>query len=286
MQVALSGDALFSQVLMQRQVDKRLFLLVEGNDEVSILTGHIEERNLALVAFGGGKRALLRAGELLHTNGLTHTLVLVDRDLDDLTGKSGLYPPTVVATNGYDLVGDVIVTHPHLLRRAVQSHGGAVVSTIGSSSNGNVSEITFRLAMALAILRLINEELDLGLKLRNFPFRDILNPDFTVKDFAEILDRANNRSPVVVQLDDIRHLLTSAVNRINEDPRHCGGHDILGAAAAVLRQGGARGVGSDQLAASINTAASCTTMMRLSIYSNIENWAAQWSVMAFDCLQV
>ena len=282
MQESLTAGSLFAHVLMQRQVDRRLFLVVEGDDEETIFSGHANDSDMTVLA-AGGKPAVLGAGKLLHSEGTRGALAFVDRDLDDLTGKSTSYPPTVVATQGYDLANDVVMTRPDILRRALRAHGKHVVAAVEESAGLGILDIVFDLAKSLAVLRLLNDEQGLGLNLRNFPFHEVLTEEYSPQAFTVLLQCANGRSSVNIELEALTPFISDAMKRLNDDWRHSGGHDLMSAAAAVLRKGGATRVRAENIAASIYTAVSCETIRSLPLFPDIQAWATKYSRSAFTC---
>ena len=283
MQGSITGDALFAQVVMQRQVDTRLCLLVEGDDELAILTGHVDD-HAVFVLMGGGKPALLRAAALIDLRNYDRALALIDRDLDDFTGKASAYPPSLVATIGYDFDSDVLGAEPGLLRRAAVSQvGPATIKRIENTCAAAFSDVIFALATSFAGLRLLNEEDALGLNLRAFPFLDIVGSDFQLLPMERVLERANERSAVTIAYADVQSKIDSAQARVSTKKTSSCGHDIFGATAAVLRKAGANNASIVQIAASVHTATSCLIISQLHIYRLIEAWAAQFSMRAFSC---
>ena len=278
-----TGETLFVLITMLRQLDsKRLILVVEGFEDDAVLDGHINETNIN-VLISGSKIAILRLCDLLHVNHISYAVGLIDRDLDDLTGRSSSYPPNVVATHAYDLVADVLLTNPDLLLRALKSQNRDASRVVESTCSGSISDVVFQLVISLSVLRLLNESFDFGLSFVNFPFFKILNSDYSVKSSEEILVFANIRSSSTVEFSEIEPHLATAMHSINSDRRHCGGHDIIGASIAIMRQGGDKALSKSNLVKSISTAISCNVMVRLPIYKQIENWAASNSSAAFDC---
>lgn len=282
MQESLTAGSLFAHVLMQRQVDRRLFLVVEGDDEETIFFGHAKEADMTVLA-AGGKPAVLGAGKLLDSERIRGALAFVDRDLDDLTGKSASYPPTVLATHGYDLTNDVVMTRPDLLRRALRAHGKHVVAEVERYAGLDILDVVFNLAQSLAVLRLVNSEQELGLNLRNFPFHEVLTEDYLPQNFTCLLRCANGRSSVNIKIEALTPHLSEALMRLNDDRKHSGGHDLMSAAAAVLRKGGAPRARAENIAASIYTAVSCDTVRSLPLFPGIQAWAARSSRSAFTC---
>lgn len=283
MQGSLTGDSLFAHLMMQRQVDPRLFLLIEGDEELAILTGHIDDLSV-MIFVGGGKPTVLRAGALIDDSGMGKAAALIDRDLDDFTGASANYPTSMIVTDGYDFSSDVLTADWEILRRAAVAHGGvAAVKNIEVMTSSVFIDSVRRLSSSIISLRLVNQELALGLNLRGFPYQDII--DGTLEPLAadQILARANQRSSTVVLLQDVKGPLEQATARINKAPIVPGGHDIFGATSAMLRASGASGVGAKQIAASVFTAANCELMTALSVVTKIQAWAAGYSMRAFTC---
>jgi hypothetical protein len=283
MQEQLSGDALFAQILMHRQVDPRLQLVIEGSDELAALTGHLDESNVLLL-MGGGKPALLRAGRLLESHSVDFALVAVDKDLDDLTGRSSGYPATVVATDGYDLATDILVARGDLLRRAAVSHGGrACVTAIEERRGLDLLSAVVDVVSRVVVIRLVNEEHSLGMNLRDFPFADVLDKDLGLIPIVEVLARVDRRTGTTIDIERTEGLIRTCASRVAADLGYCGGHDVFGATAAILRLSGRRGIGAAQIAASIYTAVGCELIKALSLYRAVEAWAARHHVTAFSC---
>lgn len=282
MQRSLTPDSAFAWVLMQRQVDGNLLLIVEGDDEDVILDGHLDRGSVTLLVMGG-KSNVLGASRLLLARKDRSVLAVVDRDMDDLTGGSAGYPSNVAPTRGYDLVADINHVRPELLNRAIRVHGRSAASEIERQTGVEISDIVFNLCLALAPLRLVNMERSLGLNLRDFPFDRIIRADYTPRGIEEIVNVANLRSRVDIPFEFIHVDLADAIGRIRGDRRYCGGHDLMGAASAVLRRGGASSVSSRNLAASVYTAIDCQTIVRLPVTGPIGDWAEGHSRTAFTC---
>ncbi|MEW1921874.1 DUF4435 domain-containing protein [Pseudarthrobacter oxydans] len=230
----MTPDSTFAWILMQRQVDGRLFLVVEGADEDVILNGHIAADHITVLV-AGGKPNVLATSKLLEERSVQGALAVIDRDLDDLTGDSTAYPTTVIATGGYDLVSDILAARPDLLDRAIAVQAKEVVERVESTTGTRFQDLAVRLCLDLAVLRLVNTEEKLELNLRNFPFQRIIGRDFSSGGLRAIVQEANARSRVSVLFEDIAAALERAVGRIAGDRRYCGGHDLVGASAALLR---------------------------------------------------
>ena len=110
----MDPESAFAWINMQRQVDSNLFLLVEGEDEDAILYGHVDPCQVTLLVLRG-KPNVLATCRLLEERSTRGVFSLIDRDLDDLTGLSGTYPPNLAASAGYDLVTDIVMARPEIL---------------------------------------------------------------------------------------------------------------------------------------------------------------------------
>ncbi len=267
---------------MQRQVDRHLFLLVEGDDEDSILHGHLLRDHVSVLILGG-KPNVLATARLLESQPVKGVYALIDRDLDDLTGASANYPKGLVATSGYDLVSDIVEVRPDLFERALRVHGKDAFDAVEAAAGVKLFDLCKDLCLKLAALRLVNNEEQLGLNLRDFPFSKLINSNLSVKDYSDFIMEADARSKVSVDISSVEARVRSAASRIGENMRFCGGHDLVGAASALLRMGGASSVGSSGLAASLFTATDCETIKRLPVKDSIQAWASKFSRDAFDC---
>lgn len=266
---------------MQRQVDSRLFLLVEGDDEDAILFDHVNGHEVGVLVLGG-KPNVLATAEIVARYPLPGVFALVDRDLDRLAVNSGAYPPGLVATDGYDLVADLIALRPELFRRAARVHGKAAYDSI-IESWGDFLTLCYKVCLSLAALRLINLEHSLGLNLRNFPVSSVINADLSPKELPVFIKVANDRSKTQVNPLSAAQLLSEATDRIQGDVRLCGGHDLMAAAAAMLRKNGANSVSANNLAASFITGIDCEAVGELSLVEDLCDWADGHSRVAFRC---
>lgn len=250
MQRLVTPDSAFAWIKMQRQVDRHLFLLVEGDDEDSILYGHLLRDEVSILVLGG-KPNVLATSRLLASQPVKGVYALIDRDLDDLTGVTAGYPPNLVATRGYDLVSDIVAVRPDLFERSLRVHGKDAFEAVEAAVGVKFTDLCNQLCLKLAALRLVNDEEQLGLNLRDYPFAKLINPDFSLKDYSDAITEANSRSKVTVDVSSVEVQVRAAASRIGEDTRFCGGHDLIGAASALLRRGGAKSVGAAGLAASL-----------------------------------
>jgi len=282
MQRLVTPDSAFAWIKMQRQVDHHLFLLVEGDDEDSILYGHFLRDDVSILVLGG-KPNVLATSRLLALQPVKGVYSLIDRDMDDLTGSTATYPPNLVATKGYDLVSDIVAVRPDLFERTLRVHGKDVFDAVEVSTGSKFTDLCNELCLKLSALRLVNDEEQLGLNLRDYPFAALINSDFSSKEYSDFIREANSRSKVTVDVSSVEVLVRAAASRIGGDTRFCGGHDLVGAASALLRRGGAKSVGADNLAASLFTATDCETIGRLPVKDSICDWAGKFSRAAFDC---
>lgn len=282
MQQYLSGSSLFVHALMQRQVDGRLLLVVEGEDEDTILVGHLNDVDVALL-MAGGKPAVLEAAGLVHQQNLPGVRALVDRDLDDVTGKSSQYPHDLLVTAGYDFATDLIISRPELLERTCRAHGKQAVGTHADSFGVALTESAFELTLALAAVRLVNEEQALMLNLRDFPFSSLDPSAVAGSPFTEILRIAEGRSKAKPDREAVLRDIPQAISRLNGDRRHCGGHDLMRAAAALLRWSGEKKASPVAMEASLYTATDCLAVKGLAFVVALQAWAASLSKTALSC---
>ncbi|RXZ72961.1 hypothetical protein [Agromyces albus] len=267
---------------MQRQVSGKLLLVVEGDDEDRVLFGHINEPDVTLLV-AGGKGEVLAAAHLIHSQQIPAAIALIDRDLDDLTGQSSAYPPTAVATRGYDLVADIVGVNTALLDRVLRVHSRAATEHIESQTGVSATEVAFRLASAISPLRLIAQEHGVASRFRDFPFGLALAADYTPKPWEDLVDIVNSRSQAKLNHSVLRANIEAATARTSGRSELCGGHDVLGAAAAALRQAGARQLSAHHLAASLLAATDCSTVQLLDPYSELQAWAGRYTRSAFLC---
>lgn len=280
-----TASSVFSLVMMLRQVESRLLLLVEGDDELTLLMNHVDDDNVKLIDCHG-KAAVLGAAKLLAEQGVPGALAVVDRDFDEITGKEVIYPPTVVSTDCYDLLSDILNSDPKLVRHVAWAHSRAAVQEVERTSGLPFVDVVARLCMALAILRLANEEESFGLTLRDFPFRKILSEDYMPLSLEQIAEIAIRRSKSTVSLSKVTRAAEAARERLTDGLRYIGGHDLLSATAAILHATGLKNVkelSEKAIQPSFYTAVSCERLRSLEWQRRVREWGQSYARAVFTC---
>lgn len=272
---------LFATVLMQEPRPAAI-LLVEGDDEDTILYNHVDQNVVAMINCGG-KRNVLGVAAMSESHGFDNVYGLVDRDLDDLIGASA-YPAKVVATQNYDLLADVLDSAPGLLRRAAHAHAPAAARRVESQGKSEIDSIVFELTSRLAAVRLATRTVSAPLVLRGYDFRPVVDRNFGPSGIERYLANARCTDPAfVIDKVFIGHVERASI-LIDGHRRYSGGHDIVGASIATLSQASGQ-VARKALAGSIITAVTCELLAQLVCIRILAD--AIWNgskVQAFDCV--
>jgi len=279
----INGPSIRAHVMMQRQVDARLFIVVEGDDEVDIYDWHLNKADVLLLA-GGGKPALIEASELLHDEPTARTLILIDRDLDEIRNQDGNYRPNVRATVCYDLAADIVGFMPTVFDRLLVTHAkNRILASIQRAAGQPVSELAFVIARPISWIRLANADHGWGLNLRNFPMSEIVQNSYEPRSISRIIHLALARSKSREAQEDVAAEVKLAAERIGTERRYVGGHDLLAATAAILRIGGIKSISRGQLETGLCLLVDCTVMRALPVYSQVSEWATDYGKTAFTC---
>ena len=282
MQEFITGDSVFMNAVMQRQTSDHLLLLVEGDDEVRILDNHLIKENVTILALGG-KPQVLKAAKFVDTTQLPGVIAVIDRDLDDFTGEASTYPSALVVTEGYDLVSDIVAVADQTLRRVLRVHAHQAWSRVEQDTGADPLEAIYALALALIPFRLANQVGSFGLNMRDFPFSQIIDSDYSPKSLPDIFGVIVNRSPQKPTWASFQPQFLDAEQKTRGKRVLCGGHDLIRAAAAVLIRAGGAGLGQPNLEKSLYAAVDCAIVANLPLYQPLQTWAGKHARSAFDC---
>src|SRR4051794_19033266 len=85
MQDLLTGDDLFSEIILLRSDDDRAIILLEGPSDCRALDAHLNEDQCKSIP-AHGKDLVINAVELANQNGITGIVGVLDQDYDHLFG--------------------------------------------------------------------------------------------------------------------------------------------------------------------------------------------------------
>lgn len=277
---SVTSDSIFSEIMMD-ETSPRAFLLVEGPDESAIFFGHVSPEVVLIVC--GGKKNVLGASSLAQANGAADVYGLVDNDFDRIRGLDQHYPAHVVATDAYDLISDLVLSSPDVLRRSLSAHGASGVSVIEDTTGASVDHAVFALTSRLAGARLAAIREGYPLIFRGYNFASVVGETYGPLDVSIFLEQATCRDPHFSVNAAVLQSVSAAFLEIGNSRQTSGGHDIVGASVAILRKAGSQ-VSVKTVSGTLISVATCSALASLSCLQGLTAIArADSGVELFDC---
>lgn len=280
MRGALTGDTLFATVKLARQASEKLILVVEGDDDHFVLKQHLNERDVLVICATGGKPNVLRASRLASDQHVQGVRFFIDADYDRHLRPAPEYPSTVVTSTGHDAFADMAVEGTSLLDRVIDSHSRAGRRNGAEFETSEVREQAFKLAAAIAPLRIANDNHDYGLNLRAFPFGKIPTLPATDEMFAALaIQRSGTPLTAEALVADIQD---EAARLSVSEGLLIGDHDLFGALSRVLREHGVI-AGAESMSASFIAGLLCAHLGVTDWYQELDEWGHVNSRSTFSC---
>jgi hypothetical protein len=277
---SVTADSIFAEIMMD-ETSPKAFLLVEGPDENSVFFGHVPADVVLIVC--GGKKNVLGAASLAESNGNDNVYGLVDNDFDRIRGLDRHYPVHVVATETYDLISDLVMSSPDVLRRSLSAHGAPGVSVIEDTSGASIDHAVFALTSRLAGVRLAAIREGYPLVFRGYNFARVLGATYEPMDMAVFLEHAACRDPHFTVDAAVLQSVHDAFSEIGNSRHTSGGHDIVSASVALLRKAGSQ-VSVKTISGTLISVASCSALASLSCLQGLTAVArADSGVELLDC---
>lgn len=278
---SVTADSVFVEIMMD-ETSPNAFLLVEGPDENSIFFGHVSADVVLLIC--GGKRNVLGAVSLAESEGHDNVYGLVDSDFDRFLGLSALYPAHVVATEAYDLVSDLVMSSPDVLRRSLSAHAATGVRVIENLSGAAVDHAVFALTSMLAGARLATMRERYPLVYKGYNFTAVIKGSYEPADMTSFVSNAICQDPHFAVDASVLETFHTAFAEIGASRHTSGGHDIVGASIALLGKAGSQ-VSSKGLSGTLISVASCSVLSSLTCLQTLTALArADSGVELLDCL--
>lgn len=256
---SVTADSVFVEIMMD-ETSPNAFVLVEGPDENSIFFGHMAPDVVLLIC--GGKKNVIGAAKLAESEGYGNVYGLVDSDFDRLRGLDSLYPRHVVATEAYDLIADLVMSSPGVLRRSLSAHAAAGVRKVEDHCGTTVDNAVFALTSMLAGARLATIREGYPLIFKGFDFSTVVEASYAPAGMTSIAANVVRRdqqfdvdAEVIVQFE-------AAFTEVGADRLNSGGHDIVAAAVALLRKAGSQ-VSIKTLNGTLISTATCSILASL-----------------------
>ncbi|NKR68695.1 hypothetical protein GS536_11500 [Rhodococcus hoagii] len=278
----LNANTIFNTIAMLRPERDGVFLVVEGSDDQYTVKRHVDDDAVTVLCGLGGKPDLLSASAKVDQHGTPQVYFLIDSDYDKFIPPEAEYGKTVIASDGHDLVMDLVLIDRSIIHRVIDSH------TRGHSRGGesidaaDVLTKAIDLALPVGVLRMLSVENGWGLNLRDYPFGRLKS---TPPDLAEIVEIAVERSAPVADEASILPALTYAMTSYRTHATAIvGDHDCFSAIARVMCDRGFKKAGADHLSSSFLAAVGCNSLNRTSWFTSMsDRIAADTGGSCFIC---
>lgn len=277
----LTGDDLYNHLMMQRVVDQRTFLILEGDTDCQALDPHLDDG--ACVSFPAHSKSALKAAVLLADgNAFEGVLAIMDRDFVDVL-EPRVTSSNVVYTSDYDLDATMMFAGD-VMERVASAYSDRLVRTEYLQWHGlTLEEAVVGLAVDLGLARFVSVRDRLGFRCEKFPIHETARVEHCKIDrtkLAMILEsRSPNATTTAVSLVSVVEREVASVH----DPRwYCAGHDLAASLATLVNHwGGAASRGA--LERAIRAAFSAIDLRQTRLYVAVRDWALRngavvWSV--------
>lgn len=264
---SVTGQTLYTQFLMDREIDPRPWLLVEGDDECYMLDPHLDRHHFRSVP-AHGKKNVLEAMEVFDGHGEhAGALFVVDADFD-AGGAPTKTACHISMSRAYDLEAEVLLNHGTVSRSIVIAHGRKEHQAPLSEQEVEalVMQALFLAKLVGAVRRIVHDT-QVGIAVKNMPFHDLWAP-FTrgcaIQALRRIISgRFGGSPPSAAQIREIITLHDSAL---------ASGHDILAALAAGMGYHRGCHPRSRDLRASFHIAVTPQVLEQLSVHASAAAW--------------
>jgi hypothetical protein len=284
MRERLTADDLFSHILILRPVDKRIFLLLEGDSDHAALRAHIDESEINVIP-GYGKGIIEPAMSLVNNHAVPKVAALLDRDFGTLLSGSTVQS-NVFFTDRYDLDATIFFSSDLCDRMAFNFGDGdlikGLISDLGCSDLASASA---NLALAVGVLRLISVRDGLRLNLREFPIGEAVRADCRSVDLEALASLALKKGPQS-QPKRPRELVAeirTEMASVTEPYAYCSGHDLARALSVILRKRGNAFLKPDTVERALRSAFGCAEIRATRMYTELAVWAQQIGKRIWTC---
>lgn len=167
---SITAHTLYSDLMMERPLDTRPFLIVEGPEDQRTLDPHVSD-GLCLIVVAHGRENVLGAMELVMENDLKNVIALVDADHTRKRDERTTLP-NVVSTDLNDLDSEVLHI-PGLVDRVGFSHanGPRLRAFLREHNHTGVISALHSIVRPITTLRYMCECNGIAVSLKKFPIR-------------------------------------------------------------------------------------------------------------------
>ncbi len=266
----LTGDDLFSQLLMQRVVDDRTCLLVEGVTDIATLEPHVNPQECEMY-YAGSKSALFRALELARAAKMAGVCGIADRDVDHLLGLS-CNVDGVIVTDEYDMEATALWSG-RVLDRVVTNYSDPVRRRYAQANGLNIAACIVALAGVIGVARYVSRREGFGISLRRVPLHRVVGGDLDVNigSLAQVAHAKSRRPRISARA--FADAVWGELLVCDDLRQFCCGHDLACALAVILKRLGGR-AGGEAVERAVRTAFGPSELRGTRVYAGVDAWCA------------
>jgi hypothetical protein len=180
-----------NEVKLERQVNKRTLLIIEGKNDARIFPKFIDDKHCTIIV-ADGKPNTMKAVEYLRDWGIMGYISVVDSDFDRLNGVDNSSDDIIVTEfHDIDLVVFESTALTHFLRERADI---AKLQSFGTPVEVKVRELVYRAALGLGCLRHLSERHSWNLRFQDLDFRFIPKENLHYTD-EQMVDAVLRNSP-------------------------------------------------------------------------------------------
>jgi hypothetical protein len=277
---SITAASVFAEIMMD-ETQPNAFLLVEGPDENAILFGHVAPDVVLIVC--GGKKCVLGASSLAEAGGFKNVYGLVDSDFERVLGVTDGRSDHVVSTASYDLVADLLASSPGVLRRSLSAHAADQVRDIEAITSSSVEDVVYSITSHVAGARLASMREAFPLIFKGYSFAPVVTDQYSPTSHETFLHNARCTDSTFAIDSSVVAASLLAYDDVAEDRSLSGGHDVVGASAAILCRAGFQ-ISARTVGGTLISAATCAVLLSLSCIRSLAARArADSGVELFSC---
>ncbi|GAB3103715.1 hypothetical protein GCM10027054_37060 [Isoptericola nanjingensis] len=262
----VTGQTLYNQFIMDGEVDRRSWILVEGDDECHLLDGHLDREHFRTVPAHGKKNVVSAIGHFVKAGRQAEVLFVVDSDFD---GGGDVSDASFVSrSRAYDLEAEILLLQPEIPRALVLTHCRVERrSPIAEADVLRVFELARYLASIAGALRWLAREAGHDFSWSKIPFAELVKASETGAAIQRL--RLMTRRKYDGELPSIAEIRTVVSTR---GQSVCSGHDLLGALAAIVGRRRGRAMNTRDFRSAFHAAVHRSALERASVYESAERW--------------
>lgn len=264
---SVTGQSLYTQFIMDRLVDSRPMMLVEGDDECHLIDPHLDRSKFRTVP-AHGKKNVVNAMSVFAEHGEgDDVLFIVDSDFDEL---GDVHPCKHVSKSlAYDLEAEVILFHKSVARALIMAHCRRErMSPVSDGEVAEVHENAMRLAALVGALRWLALRDGMSVPTSGIPFGELLRAGRKGSAIQKLRRIVRSRfEGVVPPAYEIRKVANDRRDSVVR------GHDALGAMVAIIGARRGKMVVAHDFRSAFHSTVSSSIVEKLSLHEPAVRWA-------------